>query len=163
MDLKELNLTDEQMEVVNKALQSEGDKIRTKYSKELSELKTELLKYKPAEKSDAEKSLEDKQKELELKEKELASKELSYTVKEKLSAKGLPSELAKYINVGDDVDATIEELGGTLNNYFLSGTYKPTKHNKNEGITKEQFKKMGYLERAKLLETQPELYKALSN
>ena len=89
MDLKELNLTDEQMEVVHKALQSEGDKIRTKYSKELSELKTELLKYKPAEKSDAEKSLEEKQKELELKEKELASKELSYTVKEKLSCKRL--------------------------------------------------------------------------
>ena len=81
MNFEELNLTDEQMEVVNKALQSEGDKIRTKNSKELNELKTELSKYKPAEKSDAEKLLEEKQKELELKEKELASKELSYTVK----------------------------------------------------------------------------------
>lgn len=163
MDLKELNLTDEQMEVINKTIQSETDKVRTDYSAKLRNVNEELSKYKPAEKSDAEKLLEEKQKELELKEKELANKELSYTVKEKLSAKGLPSELAKYINIGDDVDTTIEELGGTLNNYFLNGTYKPTKHNKNEGLTKEQFKKMGYLERAKLLETQPELYKALSN
>jgi hypothetical protein len=162
MDFTELGLTQEQIDTVNKALQSEGDKVRTKYSKELGELKTELSKYKPAEKSDAEKLLEEKQKELELKEKELANKELSYTVKEKLSAKGLPSELAKYINVGDDVDATIEELGGTLNNYFLNGTYKPSNHTKNEGVTKEQFKKMSYIERAKLLETSPELYKALS-
>lgn len=163
MDFTELGLTEEQIDVVNKAIQSEGDKVRTKYSKELGELKDELSKLKPADKSDVEIALENKQKELELKERELANKELSYTVREKLTAKGLPSELAKYINIGDDVDATIEDLGGTLNNYFLNGTHKPSSHTKNEGITKEQFKKMGYAERTKLLETQPELYKKLSN
>ena len=163
MNLEELNLTPEQLEVVNKTIQSETDKVRTDYSTKLKEVKGELEKFKPAEKSDVEIALEQKQKELELKERELANKELSYTVKEKLSAKGLPSELAKYINVGDDVDTTIEKLGDTLNNYFLNGAYKPSNHNKNEGITKKQFKKMGYLERTKLLETQPELYKALSN
>ncbi|NLJ96247.1 MAG: DUF4355 domain-containing protein [Clostridiales bacterium] len=163
MNFEELGLTEEQIKAVNKAIQSETDKVRTDYSTKLKTVKDELAKYKPIEKSDVEKALEEKQKELEQKEKELANKELSYTVKEKLSAKGLPSELAKYINVGDDVDATIEELGGTLNNYFLNGTFKPSNHNKSTGITKEQFKKMSYSERVNLLETQPELYKALSN
>lgn len=163
MDFTELGLTPEQLETVNKAIQSETDKVRTDYSTKLKTVNDELAKYKPIEKSDIEKALEEKQKELEQKEKELTNKELSYTVKEKLSAKGLPSELAKYINVGDDVDATIEELGGTLNNYFLNGTFKPSNHNKSTGITKEQFKKMSYSERVTLLETQPELYKALSN
>lgn len=163
MNLEELGLTQEQIEAVNKVIQSEGDKIRTKYSKELNELRNELNKYKPVEKSDVEKALEKKQKELEEKEKELAMKEKTYAVKEKLSAKGLPTELANYINFGDDVDTTIEELGATLNNYFLNGTFKPSNHNKNTGITKEQFKNMSYSERVNLLETQPELYKALSN
>ena len=62
MNFEELGLTQEQIEVVNKALQSEGDKVRTKYSKELSELKGQLEQYKPADKSDAEKQLEQRQK-----------------------------------------------------------------------------------------------------
>lgn len=163
MELTELGLTEEQLEVVNKAIQSSTDKVRTEYSLKLKNVNEELSKFKPTDKSDVEKQLEQRQKELEKKEKEIADKELSYTVKEKLSAKGLPSELAKYINVGDDVDSAIEELGGTLNNYFLNGTHKPSSHTKNEGITKEQFKKMGYAERTKLLETNPELYKKLAN
>lgn len=163
MNFEELGLTQEQIEAVNKALQSEGDKIRTKYSKALNELKNELAKYKPVEKSDAEKALEQKQKELEAKELELTNKEKSYLIKEKLTAKGLPSELAKYISVGDDVDTTIEELGSTLNNFFLSNGYKPSNHAKNEGLTKEQFRKMSYAERTKLFETSPDLYKALVN
>ncbi|WP_455714106.1 capsid assembly scaffolding protein Gp46 family protein [Anaerosporobacter sp.] len=163
MELQELNLTEEQMAIVNKALQSEGDKVRTKYSTEMKELKDELNQYKPIERSDSEKSMDKRLKALELKEQEIANKEKSYAVKEKLQAKGLPSDLAKYISVGDDVDSTIEELGGTLNNFFLSNGYKPSSHTKSEGITKEQFSKMSYAERAKLYETNPTLYKALAN
>lgn len=163
MNFEELGLTEEQIEVVSKAIQSEGDKVRTKYSKELNELKSELNKYKPVEKTDAEKELEQRQKELEQKERELANKEKSYLIKDKLAEKGLPSELAKFINVNDDVETTIEELGGTLNNYFLKNNHIPSNHNKSEGITKEQFKRMSYVERAKLFETNPELYKILSN
>ena len=47
MDLKELNLTDEQLASVEKYLQSETDKVRTKYVQELA-------KYKPEEKTEAE-------------------------------------------------------------------------------------------------------------
>lgn len=163
MELQELNLTEEQLAVINKAIQSEGDKVRTKYSTEMKELKEELTKYKPAEKSDAEKDIENRQKAIEMKEKEIANKEKSYVVKEKLIEKGFPTELAKYISIGDDVESTIEELGGTLNNFFLNNGYKPSSHTKSEGLTKEQFKKMSYSERTKLFETNPELYKKLAN
>ncbi|MDF2544266.1 MAG: hypothetical protein K0S47_3984 [Herbinix sp.] len=159
MELSELGLSEEQLSAVQKAIQSESDKVRTDYSTKLKTANDELLKYKPFEKSDAEKALEQKQKELEAKEKELANKERAYTVQEKLTEKGLPSGLAKYLSVGEDIDTAINELGGTLNNYFLENGFKPTNHPKNEGITKEQFSKMSYSEREKLFTTNPELYK----
>jgi len=150
MNFEELNLTPEQQEKVTALLQSEGDKIRTKYSKELSELKEQLPE------------LEKKQQELKEKEKEIANKEKTYTLKEKLASNGLPTELAKYLAVGDDVDELVKEIGGTLNSHFLNESHKPTNHNKNEGLTKDQFHKMPYMERAKLFETNPELYKKLA-
>lgn len=163
MNLEELGLSAEQIEVVNKAIQSETDKVRTDYSAKLKGVNEELAKYKPAEKSDAEKTLETKLKELEDKEKEIANKEKAITVKEKLTEKGLPVELAKFISVGDDVDTAITEFGTTLSSMLLNGSYKPSSHKNNDGISKDDFKKMGYLERSKLLETNPELYKKLSN
>ncbi len=162
MNFEELGLSEEQLQAVTKAIQSETDKVRTDYSKQLTTLKDELKTYKPADKSDAEKALELKAQELEQKEKEIANKEKSYTVKEKLASKGLPSELAKYIAVGDDIDTAIDEIGGTLSTYFLDGTFKPSGHSKNEGIDKNTFRKMSYSERAKLFDTNPELYKKLS-
>lgn len=160
MELSELGLSEEQMAVVNKAIQSEGDKVRTKYVADIKELKAKL----PAEtqKSDAEIALETRLKELETREKELANKEKSLTVASKLKEKGLPEELATYLNIGDDVDKTIESVGTTLGNYFLNNGNKPSNHTKQSAVTKEQFKKMGYGERAKLASENPELYQALN-
>lgn len=151
------------MAVVNKAIQSESDKVRTKYSTEMKELKDELTKYKPQEKSESEKALEERIANLEAKEKEIANKEKAMTIAEKLSAKGLPKELASYLNIGDDVDKTIDEVGATVNNYFLNAGNKPSNHTTNKGLTKQDFKSMSYGERAKLFKESPELYKALSN
>ena len=163
MDFTELGLTPEQLVEINKAIQSETDKVRTKYSGELKIANDELAKYKPADKTDAEKTLETKLKELEDKEKAIADKEKAITVKEKLTEKGLPVELAKFISVGEDVDTAITEFGTTLSSMLLNGSYKPSNHKNNDGMTKEDFKKMGYVERNKLFETNPELYKKLSN
>lgn len=162
MELTELGLTPEQLVNVQKAIQSETDKVRTDYSGKLKTANDEIAKLKPVEKTPEELALEERQKVLALKEKEIADKEKSYTIKDKLAAKGLPSDLAKYINVGDDIDATIDEFGTTLNTLLLNGSYKPSKHNKSEGLTKEDFKKMNYMERSNLFETNPELYKKLS-
>ena len=162
MDIKELNLTDEQMALVQKYVQSETDKVRTDYSQKLKTANDELAQYKPKEKSDAEKALEERITALENREKELANKEKSMTLASKLKEKGIPTELAQYLSVGDNVDETVEKVGALFGNYFLDGTAKPTNHKTHKGITREDFKRMGYAERAKLYSENPELYKALN-
>ena len=154
MDLKELNLTEEQLASVQKYVQSETDKVRTDYSQKLRTANEELAKYKPVEKSEQEKSLEARIKALEDKEAELNAKERSQQITSKLKAKGLPTELATLLNV--------EKVGVALGNYFLNSNYKPESHASFKGVTKEQFRKMSYNEKAKLYSENPELYKRLS-
>lgn len=162
MDIKELGLSEEQLAMVQKYVQSETDKVRTDYSAKLRIANDELNKYKPIEKSDSEKALEERITALENREKELANREKAMTVASKLKEKELPEGLAKYLNIGDDMDKTIDELGAVFGNYFLNGSNKPGNHNTNKGITKQDFKKMSYSERAKLFQENPTLYQALS-
>lgn len=162
MELTEMNLTDEQLANVQKYVQSHEDRIRTDYSKKLKDANDELAKYKPVEKSDAEKALEDRISALEAKEKELANKEKAMTIANKLKEKELPEGLAQYLSVGDDVDKTIDEVGALFGNYFLNGSNKPSNHNTNKGITKKDFQKMSYMERTKLFQENPTLYEALN-
>ena len=144
MDIKELNLSEEQLALVQKYVQSETDKVRTDYSSKLKTVNEELAQYKPKEKSDAEKALEDRITALENREKEL------------------PEGLAQYLSVGDDVDKAIDEVGALFGNYFLNGSNKPSNHTTNKGITKKDFQKMGYMERTKLFQENPTLYEALN-
>lgn len=162
MELNEMNLTEEQLANVQRLLQSREDRIRTDYSKRLKDANDELAKYKPVEKSESEKALEERIATLEAKEREIANREKAMTIANKLKEKEIPVELAKYLNVGEDIDATIEELGTVFGNYFLGGSNKPSNHNTNKGITKEDFKKMSYSERAKLYSENPTLYQALN-
>lgn len=162
MELKDLNLSDEQMALVSKYVQSETDKVRTDYSKKLKDANDEITRLKPVEKSETEKALEERIATLEAKEREIANREKAMTIANKLKEKEIPVELAKYLNVGDDVDKTIEELGSVFGNYFLNGTNKPGNHQTNKGITKKDFAKMSYSERAKLFQENPTLYNALS-
>ena len=162
MDIKESNLSEEQLALVQKYVQSETDTVRTDYSSKLKTANDELAQYKPKEKSDAEKALEARIPALENREKELANKEKAMTVASKLKEKELPEGLAKYLSVGDDMDKTIDEVGALFGNYFLSGSNKPGNHNTNKGITKADFKKMSYAERAKLYQENPTLYQALN-
>ena len=120
MDIKELNLTDEQMALVSKYVHSETDKVRTDYSAKLKTANDEIARLKPVEKSDAEKALEERISALESKEKELANKEKSMTLASKLKEKELPEGLAQFLNVGEDMDKTIEEVGALFGNYFLN-------------------------------------------
>lgn len=160
MDINELGLTEEQLAAVQKYAQSEADKVRTNYSKQLKDTQDELNKYKPKEKTDEEKSIEARLKALEDREAELNKKERQVQVKGKLEELGLPTGLADYLNFKDDED--IEKVGGELAKYFLENGNKPTNHAKSQPVTKEQFKKMSYVQRAQLYNENPELYKALS-
>lgn len=163
MELNIEGLTQEQIDAVTKLVQSETDKVRTKYSSELKTVNDELAQYKPKQKSDSELALEQRIANLEAKEKELANKERAMTIADKLKAKGLPSELAQYLNVGEDIDGSIDKVGDTLSNYFLGQVSNPSgNHATNKRITKADFAKMSYAERAKLFQENNELYKALS-
>lgn len=162
MNIDELNLTDETKAQVEKLIQSETDRVRTEYSQKLKTVNEELSQYKPKEKSDAEKALEERISALEAKEKELANKEKAMTIANKLKDKGIPTELAQYLSVGDDVDKTIDEVGALFGNYFLNGSNKPSNHNTNKGITKADFKKMSYIERSKLFQENPQLFEILN-
>lgn len=162
MELNEMNLTEEQLANVQKYVQSETDKVRTKYSAELKTANEELAKYKPVEKSETEKALEARLKALEDKEAELNAKERSQLIASKFKEKGLPEELASLVSIGENIDEDIEKVGTALGNYFLNTSYKPESHANNKGITREQFKRMSYMERAKLYQENPELYKMLS-
>ena len=163
MELNIEGLTQEQIEAVQKIIQSETDKVRTKYSSELKTVNDELAQYKPKQKSESELALEQRIANLEAKEKELANKERAMTIADKLKAKGLPSELAQYLNIGEDIDGSIDKVGDALSNYFLGQVSNPSgNHSTNKGITKADFAKMSYSERAKLFQENNELYKALS-
>lgn len=162
-NIEELGLTDEQLEAVKRYGQGEADKVRTELSRKNKELTEELNKYRPREKSDAEKALEERITALENRERELADKEKAMTIANKLKEKELPEGLAKYLTVGnDDMDKAIDEIGALFGNYFLSGSNKPTDHQTNKGVTKEDFKKMSYSQRAKLYAENPTLYNALN-
>lgn len=162
MELNEMNLTEEQMANVQKLLQSHEDRIRTDYSKKRKDAETELAKYKPAEKTDSEKALEERIAALEAREEKIAAQERAIEVADKLKEKGLPKELAEFLTVGDDVDVAIEKVSKALGNYFLSGSNKSSTHATNRGVSKQDFKKMSYAERAKFFQENITLYETLT-
>ena len=163
MELNEITgLTEEQIEQVKRYAQGCEDRIRTDYSRQLKDVRAELDKYKPVEKSETEKDLEARLSKIEAKEKELAAKERQMTISTKLKEKGLPSDLAQYLNIGEDIDKSIDGVNTVLASAILNNGNKPTTHTTNQGVTKADFRKMSYGERAKLFQTNPELYKLLA-
>ena len=159
MELKELNLSEEQLQGLNKIIQSETDKVRTEYSKKIKELESKL----PREMTEEEKAFDERIKALEEREKAIAQKEYMTTVQGKLKDKGLNEQLAQYLNVQgvEDLETYIEDIAKVINSQIQE--YKPRSH---EGIstkvTKEQFSKMNYMERMNLFENNRALYDALS-
>ena len=160
MKLEELQgFSEEQMEQIKKVVQGETDRVRTEYSQKIKDLE----QYKPVEKTPQEIALEERLKALEDKEKAIAEQERQAQLQAKLHEKGLDTQLYKYLNVGEDADTFINEFAEVMNKTLLSGSYKPSTHKSNKDvITKEQFSSMGYMERAKLQETNPTLYAKLS-
>ena len=149
-----------------KKIQSAEDRVRTKYIKKIKALEEQLKELKPKELSAEEKALQDKLKALEQREKEIARKEMEIKVSETLRKNGLDAQLSKYLNLQgvEDVESYIKEIKEVLNSQFSNtNIYKPNAHKRQtEGITKEQFNKMSYVDRLNLFKTNEELYKQLS-
>ena len=157
MDLAELNLTSEQLDAVQKYAQSEADKVRTEKTKTIKELESKIPVVE-AQKSEAEIMLEKRIKELEDKQIEYAKQEQSQSFRKKLKEEGLDEELADYFK--DDADMT--KVKGILGKALLDNSYKPEGHPSNQGITKADYQKMSYLDRVKLMKSNPALYSSLS-
>lgn len=160
MKLEELQgFNEEQLEMIKKVIQGSEDRVRTEYTTKIKDLE----KYKPVDKTPQEIALEERLKALEDREKAIQQQEHQAQLQAKLKEKGLDSQLYKYLNVGDDADTFIEEFSNVMNKTLLDGSYKPSTHKSNKDvITKEQFVNMGYFERTKLQETNPQLFSKLS-
>jgi len=171
MDLSTLGLTPEQMtaleghitETKNGFSQSEGDKIRTDYTKRMKLVEDELVQYKPKTKSEGEIALDLRIKEFEDKEKVMSGKEKLADITSKLAAQGLSSELAKFLQGSESVETDITSLKEIFTNLKIDGGFKPVNHTGGaDAITKEKFNKMGYGEKTSLYASNPDLYARLS-
>lgn len=102
-------------EQVNELLQQEKSKWE---SDVLNPLQQELVKYKPAEKSDAEKELEQKQV-------DLWQKEVTLTLK----SEGLEA-FAEFFNVNDsdELTAKVNKFKAIINDMKIDNSYKPNDH-----------------------------------
>lgn len=136
-------LSDECIGELEKVLQSETDKVRTKYSAQLKELE----QYKPKEKTE-------EQLEFERTKNELA--EMKF--KESIRNAGLDSEMAKYLKPDTDLEAFGKLLKGVEQ---TKQDYTPKNHSGDAGLTKDQFEKMSYDQKAKLYSENPTLYAQL--
>ena len=136
-------LSDECIGALEKVLQSETDKVRTKYSAQLKELE----QYKPKEKTE-------EQLEFERTKNELA--EMKF--KESIRNAGLDSEMAKYLKPDTDLEAFGKLLKGVEQ---TKQDYTPKNHSGDAGLTKDQFENMSYDQKAKLYSENPTLYAQL--
>lgn len=136
-------LSDECIGELEKVLQSETDKVRTKYSAQLKELE----QYKPKEKTE-------EQLEFERTKNELA--EMKF--KESIRNAGLDSEMAKYLKPDTDLEAFGKLLKGVEQ---TKQDYTPKNHSGDSGLTKDQFENMSYDQKAKLYSENPTLYAQL--
>lgn len=151
------------------------EEIKGQYEAKLNDLNTkiknyektvkELSKYKPVEKSDTEKALEDRLAKLEAREQEVKAKEFGFKLENTLKETGIPSELGKYLNVNSEkFDEQIKDLKAIWDKVTLNNNFEHEKHTAtNTQVTKEQFAQMNYMDRAKLYESNPTLYKTLIN
>lgn len=145
---QELGLNEEQAQKLEQAVtklnQSETDKVRTEYSKRIKDLE----QYKPHEKSDVEIELESLKK-------ELADTKFQKSLKDI----GVSDDLGKYLRSDINLDEFKEVYKGLASN---THDFVPNKNNMSDnGITKEQFKKMSYQQKTELYEKSPELYQQL--
>lgn len=149
--LTKYSLEGDEAEELKKIVQGAGDSVRTEYSKKLKDAQTELEQYKPHEKTDTEKQLEATQNEL---------KALKF--EKSLRDIGVNDDLAKYLNPAMDMDAFKTFYEGYKQSTEKRDDYIAKNHQQNTGVSKEDFKRMSYAEKAKLYTENPTLYKSLS-
>lgn len=147
----------------DKAIQAAEDRVRTKYSKTVKDLEKKIAELTPVEKTEAELAMERRVAELERKEQEADAKAKSLTLKAALQAKNLDTDIADYLKTDVDADAFSAAIEKVVAARLAAGGYKPTGHQTNQPVTREEYDKMSYDEKAELYRRDPEMWKRLKH
>lgn len=143
---------------LDKKIQSETDKVRTKYSNQIKELEAKVKELTPVQKSEAELDYEKRLAALEAREK-------AASLNDSLKANGISNEIAKYLK--DDVDVSAlagtfkKIVGAAVDEHLSKDGFVPTSHKSGDSLTKDDFKKMNMSEKERLYAENPDLYKSL--
>lgn len=153
--VQETNKEPEQLtmsqEDFDKAIQSETDKVRTKYVQQVKELEDKLLELTPQELTPEQARIAELEAALSAKETQAA-----------LANKGISADLIPFLKDGIDADELVNVLDQLVNSHMAANGYVPQGHAANEGLNAEQFKALNYQDRASLYERNPNAYKMLS-
>lgn len=135
----------------NKAIQSETDKVRTKYVQQVKELEDKLSKLQPEQLTPEQERIAELEAELSANKQHAA-----------LTNKGVSAELLPFLKDGIDADELVNVLENVVNSRLAANGFVPQGHAANEGINAEQFKAMSYQSKAELYAKNPTAYKMLS-
>ena len=149
--IEDLGLNEEQTKAIETLIQSESDKIRTKYVKELDAVKAQLSEF------------SNKQEEVEQLRKSLEAERQKLELSKKLKERNLPAELGDYLTLGDDVDSSLDTIAKAITDYSMDNVDSPKTHTRAATVTKEDFRQMSFLQRLKIKQENPALYTALAN
>jgi len=160
-------------EELAKLIQSETDKVRTKYSTEMKKLQDQLTQLQLQSMTDQQKAefeLKQKTEELAKKEAELNKKMLDLETKELVSSKGLKPELAVLLTA-DTIEgrkAQLEVLVKTMNLEVKEEIIKkignePGSSNVKNDTKGYDWNKMSYAEKVELYQKDQKLYEAVRN
>ena len=164
----------ENQEELAKLIQSETDKVRTKYSTEMKKLQEQLTQLQLQNMNSTQKAefeLKQKTDELAKKEAELNKKMLDLDTKELISSKGLKPELAILLTA-DTIEgrkAQLEVLVKTMNLEVKEEIIKkvgqddPQQSNVKNDTKGYDWNKMSYAEKVELYQKDQKLYEAVRN
>ena len=148
---------------VDERIQSETDKVRTKYSKKVKALKEtieslekEIENAKPVEKSEQEKDYEQRLQALERREKAAA-------LNEALDAKGIDRSISKYLSMDVNVDELATVLDTIVASQNKKNSFVPSGHKSGATMTPDEFKKLNMEQKEKIYFENPELYRTLAH
>lgn len=144
-----------------KSIQAAEDRVRTKYSKTIKELEKKIAELSPIEKTEAELAIEQRLAELERKEQEADAMAKALSMKTALQAKSIDPDIAGYLKDDADIDAFSVAIEKVVSARMAAGGYKPTGHQTNQPVTKAEYDKMSYDEKAELYRRDPEMWKRL--
>lgn len=135
----------------NKAIQSESDKVRTKYVQQVKALEDKLAELTPTELTPEQARIAELEAELSANKQQAA-----------LTNKGVSADLLPFLKDGVNPDELVSVLDQLVNSRLAANGYVPQGHSANEGVTAEQFKAMSYQSKAELYAKNPTAYKMLS-